>query len=72
MIIKTPKGNLASSQSAILESDKVPMFRCPRCGSMYHNAIDVVSFWTMNHSLDTIFPEVPTNTSFFSGSIIGW
>ena len=44
MIIKTPKGNLASSQSAILESDKVPMFRCPRCGSMYHNAIDVVSF----------------------------
>jgi len=59
MIIKTPKGNLASSQSAILESDKVPMFRCPRCGSMYHNAIDVVSFLD-NESNDFLCNECGT------------
>ena len=63
MIIKTPKGNLLSSQNAMLDSNKAPILSCPLSWCMYHKPVGVVS-------LDTIFPMVPTRTKVFSGQVI--
>ena len=41
MIITNPDGTKVSSENVDLSG--TPMFKCPKCGCLYFNALDIVS-----------------------------
>lgn len=61
MIITNPDGTKVSSENANLSG--TPMFKCPKCGCLYFNILDIASIFKGG---DTVCNECGTELEFFA------
>ena len=61
MIITNPDGTKVSSEN--VDRTGTPMFKCPKCGCLYFNALDIVSIFKGG---DIVCNECGTELEFFA------
>ena len=66
MIITNPDGTKVSSENANFSG--TPMFKCPKCGCLYFNVLDIASLFKGGDTAVTVCNECGTELELISTS----
>ena len=64
MIITNPDGTKISSEN--VDRSGTPMFKCPKCGSLYFSFSDIASFFKGGDTAETVCNECGTELEFLA------